>query len=91
MKWYPEISIPMDPDAILDYKLDFTGWLDGGTIDTVTATAVGCSVDQPEVTGNIAKIRVHSLTATQAKVTVRVLAEDGQRDDYTIRFTSYDQ
>lgn len=91
MKWQPGITIYMDPNSILDYEFDFTAWLDGNTIDTVTAIASGCSVDQPAVDNNVAKFRVHSLIANQGRVTVRILAEDGQRDDFSLRFALRNQ
>lgn len=91
IKWKSGITIPMDPQAVTDYEIDFTSWLNGGAINTVTATALGCSVDQPEVVENVATFRVHSLVSSQGRVTLRVLAEDGQQEDFSVRFALRNQ
>ena len=62
-KWYPGITLPMDPDAIHDHEIDFEFWLAEAVIETATSTAVGCSVGQPEVEGSMVKFRVTDLVA----------------------------
>ena len=90
-KWYPGITLPMDPDAIHDHEIDFEFWLAEAVIETATSTAVGCSVGQPEVEGSMVKFRVSDLVAEYGKVTIRLLTEDGQQEDFSLRFASHKQ
>jgi carbohydrate-binding DOMON domain-containing protein len=84
-KWYPGITIGIDPDAILDYTLDFTQWLEGGALAGVVASATNCICGVASVSGNTAKVRVSAVTEG-ASVKLRATTADGQADDFTVRF-----
>ena len=83
--WYPGITLSIDPGAKLDYSLDFTEWLEGGSIAGVTISWENCTTGAPATTGNTVKVRVSGVSG-KASVTFRVTATDGQVDDFTIRF-----
>ena len=38
MKWFPGIDMAKDPNAVLDYKMDFSDWLENG--DTINSYLV---------------------------------------------------
>lgn len=87
VKWAPGVTVGMDPDAELDYSLDFTKWLQGGALVSVVATATGCTVSVATFVGSVAKYRVSDVIA-EASVTLRVTTADGQVDDFTINFVA---
>jgi len=89
--WLPGLSIPMDPDAILDYEFDLTKWLDGDTLASATASAVNCeAVARTAVADNIVVFRVSNATKG-ASITVRVTTVSGQVDDMTVYFRVSDR
>lgn len=83
--WAPGISIAIDPDAILDYTMDFTEWLDGDTIATAVVTGTGCEAAEREVTPTGVVMRVSGV-AVRGAVTVNVATTSGQTDDFTVTF-----
>lgn len=86
IQWSPGLTLHMDPNAVLDYTMDFTDWLDGGTLASVTATEIKCTTGSVTLVGNVAKVRV-SAVAFGASVTLRPTAADSQADDFTLNFT----
>jgi hypothetical protein len=75
-----------DPDAVLDYRWDWSAWLDDDTIDTHQVTVAGGvdldsdSSDDTSVTAWISG-GTHGDTAT---ATARVTTTQGRTDDRTI-------
>lgn len=57
MRWKPGLVITKDPNSLLDYELDFTDWLEGGSLSggsiVVPAglTLVQTSVVSPSIIG----------------------------------------
>lgn len=86
IEWYPGIVVTMDPDAVLDYELDFAEWLGDKTLAAHTVTATGCEATTAAgSTATSVAFRVANVVAG-ATVTVRVEMGDGQKDDFTVRF-----
>lgn len=85
LKWAPGITISVDPDAVLDYTMDFTDWLEGGTLSAAVPTAIKCTAGAATIAGNVVKVRV-SQVLYGAQVTIRVTTADGQSSDFTLRF-----
>lgn len=81
--------IDKDPDAVLDYVVDWTDWLNdiSDTINTHTVTAVGCTVDSSskttlKVTAFISGGRVGEV----AKATFRIVTVGLRTEERTIYF-----
>jgi hypothetical protein len=89
--WLPGLTIPLDPDAVEDYEMDFTSWLDG----ELTLAAV---VEAENCTGNLLSdadsaavtFRVSEVTPG-AFVTVRVESTSGRVNNFTTYFTPVEQ
>jgi hypothetical protein len=81
--WAPGISITIDPDAILDYTMDFTEWLNGDTIVTATVSGVACDATEREVTPTGVVFRVSDV-GTRGFVKISVATASGQADDFTV-------
>lgn len=80
-----------DPDARLDYGVDWTAWLNG---DTITASewivAAGLTADTPADDGEIATIWLSGGTAgTDYEATSRITTAAGRIDDRTITIRCY--
>lgn len=82
--WKPTLLLPQDPDATLDYTLDFTPYLEGDTIDSVTVTGQGCTVEKRTSDATTVTVRV-SAVVDRASVTASITRASGQRDDRTIK------
>ena len=89
--WTSNTKIPMTADGILDYSLDFTKWLEGGTLASAVPTPNGCTAGVPTITGNVVKVRVSQLTVDIASVALRVGTADGQFDTFTLWFDATPQ
>lgn len=83
-------TITKDPNAVLDYYLDFTNWVPAGdTINVITTTATGITVDSSAVTGAGKFIQLWcsaGAAGTLANVIVRVTTVGGRTDDRTVYF-----
>lgn len=83
-----------DPDAVLDYAVDWSDWLDDGeTIDTI---AVAVDEGDAEIEGSPAPSETDGVVTawvsggtddTQAVVRYRVTTSDGRTDDRSIKLT----
>ena len=82
-----------DPDAILDYVWDWTGWLgDGETIDTATITPTGVDLVDHKVDGPTVVARLSGgQTGQPAQATCHIVTSTGQHDDRTIRLIIADR
>ena len=76
-----------DPNAVLDYTVDWTAWLDSDTISTSTWTVPsGITEDSSTNDTEIAIIFLSSGTAGEIySVTNRITTAAGRTDDRTIR------
>ena len=85
-----KIIFTKDPDAILDYALDFTGWLDamGDALASHTVVVAGGIVkDSSAIDGKKVVVWVSGGTVgAQGSVTVHVVTTGGRADDRTIYF-----
>lgn len=78
-----------DPDAVLDYKVDYSSWLaDGETISTATVTVdAGITKDSSSVTDSNTSVTAWLSGGTAGdnyKVTYHITTSDGREDDRTI-------
>lgn len=77
-----------DPDAVLDYSVDWSAWLAGDTIASAawTSTAGVTILDDPAPTveGSVAKVWLSGGTTGQREsVTCHVVTAEGREDDRT--------
>lgn len=85
-------SYVKDPDAKLDYSIDWSSWLPAGdTISAVAWTATGVTVSAspaPSHASGIATVWLEGGTKGEdATVTCRVTTTAGRIDDRTIRIS----
>lgn len=82
-------SFLKDPDAVLDYVVDFTSWLaDGDTITSATVTADGVTVDSTDTTTTTVTAWVSGGTLGEtATLTCQITTADGRTDERTIRLS----
>jgi hypothetical protein len=76
-----------DPNAILDYTIDWSAWLDGSdTISAATSTpTAGIVVDSTSHTATQTTVWLSGGTAgTSYDVTVHITTAGGRQDDRTI-------
>ncbi len=86
--WLPGVTIPMDPDATLDYSMDFADWLDDDTIASAAVAAENCVAEMrgtPTTTGVVFRV---SAVQLGAKVTLQLTTASGQYDEFSVRFRS---
>ena len=71
-----------DPEAVLDYKVDWTDWLDGDTINTSAWTVPdGITKDSDNNTTEVATIWLSGGTALQTYVLENKITTTGSRSD----------
>lgn len=81
-------SFLIDPDAVLDYRFDWSQWLTAGEViqdHTVTAITDGITVDSsdPTDTDVTAWLSGAAISTTQ-RVTCHIVTDQGREDDRTI-------
>ena len=77
---------PVDPDAIVDYIIDWTAWLDGDNIATSNWTVANASEASSSNTSKTATVFVQS--AKPGKVCTmrnRITTTGGRTEDRTLR------
>lgn len=76
-----------DPDAVLDYMVDWTNWLAGDTIATSTWSAdTGITIDSNTNTTTVATVWLSGgVAGEQYQVTNHIITAMGREDDRTIR------
>ncbi len=84
-------TITRDPDAVLDYTVDFTDWVDAmaDSLASHTASVVGCTVGPlgSYISGKKVIVWISGgVVGTPASATVRVTTAAGRVDDRTIHF-----
>lgn len=87
--WKDGITLPHDPNDVEDYKLNLTGWLNGGTISAATVTpSSGITATYIDGVGlTYVGFRVSGGTAgTTYGVTIRAEQSAGTKIDHTIYF-----
>lgn len=89
-------TIERDPNAVLDYTIDFTDWCDAqaDTIAAHTITVVGCTVAPLGSSHDSKKVTVWisgGTVGTPASATARVTTAAGRVDDRTIYFKIKEQ
>lgn len=87
-------SFLLDPDAVLDFAIDWTAWLaDGETITdhTIVATT-GITVDSSTEDAGIVTVWVSGAEAGgRRSATCRITTDQGRTDDRTIHFSVYER
>ncbi len=84
-KW----TIDRDPNAVLDYKVDFTLWLDAmsDTLASHTTTPTDVVVDSSSIVGKSVVLWISGGTVgTPGSVKIHVVTTGGRSDDRTIYF-----
>lgn len=79
--------IKKDPDAVLDYSMDWSAWLITG--DSVSASdwiaETGITIDSETVNGDITTVWLSGGTEQQTyTVTNRITTDDGRIDDRSV-------
>lgn len=79
-----------DPDAVLDYQVDWSAWLASGeTISTHTVTADdGITVDSSSITDDSTTVTAWVSGGTAGRkyrVTYHITTSEGREEDRTIR------
>ena len=81
-------SFVKDPNAVLDYKWDWTAWLPlGDTISTANVTVEAGDVvknSQSNTTTSVTAWISGGTLSTEAQITARVVTAQGRTDDRTI-------
>lgn len=75
-----------DPDAVLDYTFDWSGWLASGeTITTATVTAAdGITLDSDDEAGGVVTVWLSGGTAnTRYAVACLITTDQGRTDERT--------
>lgn len=85
IKWSPGVTLDVDPDAVLDYSLDFTTYLEGNTIANAVAIPEGCDANVQLQDDNSVRFRASNFAA-KCSATIRITMADGQSDDFTLKF-----
>lgn len=82
----PIVIWQKDPDAVLDYALDWTKWLEGDTIDTGTWTIdAGPTIASQNVSGGIVTMWLSGGTDGVTYVgRCRVVTDAGRTEDRTV-------
>lgn len=80
-----------DPQAVLDYTWDWTGWLGTTTGDTITSAAINAPVGLNIDTFTIASPYVTAWISggtigTVYRVTCHIITAQGREDDWTLTF-----
>ena len=77
---------PKDPDAVIDYQIDWTAWLNGDVISTSTwAADTGITVDSDSDDGSISTVWLSGGTAgTTYSVTNQIITTAGRTDDRSL-------
>ena len=78
-----------DPDAILDYTVDWTDWLNDGTPDTIIASTwtaeAGITIDSDSNTLTTATVILSGGTLGEVyTVTNRIVTDQGLQDERSI-------
>lgn len=75
-----------DPVAILDYYIDWTSWLNGRSISSVTAEAENVTLVEDQLEGLVHRIRVSGgVVGENAEVSSVLICSDGTKDRRSIR------
>lgn len=76
-----------DPDAVLDYRIDWTTWLDGDSIVSSTWTAEsGITIDSFTDSATNSTVWLSGGSAGERyAVTNSIVTTEGRKDDRTIR------
>lgn len=83
----PRANFIKDPDAVLDYEIDWTEWLDGDAIQTATwhDPTDGLTVVRSSTTNTVSTVWLSGGTVgATAKVTCRVVTNGGRTEDRTL-------
>jgi len=71
-----------DPDAVLDYQINWLAWLDGDTISTSEWEApTGITIDSDSATTSATTVWLSSGTAGDSYLIVNRITTDGGRTD----------
>lgn len=78
-----------DPDSVLDYRVDWSAWLDGDTIIASTFTPADdtLTVDLDLFTTTTATVWLSGGTLGKTTVTNHITTAAGRQNDYTLKFT----
>lgn len=82
-------TINKDPQAVLDYVVDFAQWLDAlpDTLASHSVTVSGVTLDDSDIVGKTVVMWISGGTVgTAASATVRITTAGGRTDERTVYF-----
>lgn len=86
--WPYQTRGPIDPDAILDYEIDWSDWLEiGEVIVDATWTVTGAEVEASSFTSVSAKVWLKNATGKLVQATVHITTNSlpvARQDDRTL-------
>ena len=87
-KWPHKLSVPKDPDAVLDYQIDWSDWLaDGESIVTSEWIVTGATIDSEESTATVSTAWISGgSVGTMISLTNRITTDNAPArvDDRTL-------
>lgn len=88
MDWAPGLTLQKDPDAVLDYKFDWSAWLGTDTIASRQVTVdSGLTKDSDAITDTSKSVTVWlsgGAPVTSYSVRCRIVTAGGRTDDRTV-------
>jgi len=90
VQWQVGLTLQADPQAVRDYRFDFSEWLDDDTIANATVVATNCTAAVRNQDDSNVTIRVSEVTKG-AGVTLEITTAGGQFDNFTTFFTPFDK
>ena len=89
MNWTEDLVLTKDPDAVLDYKFDWSDWLaTGETISSKTITVdSGLTEDSSSITDTSTSVTIwlsSGTVNTRYKVACKITTSDSRTDERTI-------
>lgn len=78
----------MDPDAVLDFAIDWSTWLaDGESISAVDWTVTGATKGTTSVANGVAVVWLSAPTGTEISAACKVTTDSGRIDERTLLIT----
>ena len=83
--WPYTLRTSMDPDAVLDYAIDWSDWLSvGETITAADWTVTGATKGTTSVTDGVCVVWLSAPTGTQISAACKVTTDGGRVDERTL-------
>lgn len=87
-RWPYRVPEPIDPDAVLDYRIDWSDWLsDGESISVSEWTVSGATKGITSFTDDSATVWISDATGTEIQLANRITTDStpaGRKDERTL-------